>query len=84
MTIKWEPRPSGDPARLVTDATTMKRWRVWARPASHMPRVRDQDCLVFDGGDVVRRVWPVPADWGSLPDDALLALVARPPREVSG
>jgi hypothetical protein len=83
MAMMWEPRPEGGAARLVTDATTMKRWRVWVRSASHLPRVRDQDSLVFDGGDVVRRVWPVPRDWQSLPDEALLALAARTP-PVSG
>ena len=37
------------------------------------------ECLTFDCGDLIRRVWPVPDDWRRMPDEALLALMERPP-----
>ncbi|GJG85520.1 hypothetical protein tb265_07010 [Gemmatimonadetes bacterium T265] len=76
----WARRADGTPFRLVADPAAGRTWRVSAVACAHVPGARAADCLLFDAGDVVRRVWGVPAGWAALSDDALLALVVqRPP-----
>lgn len=55
--------------------------------ARTLPGAPAGDCLLFDAGEVVRRVWGAPLGWPALSDAALLALVAAPPgraRAVGG
>jgi hypothetical protein len=57
---------------------TFRRWRVWLMHCQDVPGAPAATCLVFDAGDVVRRVWDPPAHWQSLSDDALLTLMDVP------
>ena len=69
----WERRPDGADVRVLRDSRTGRRWRVWP-----LDVVADggapSRCLVYDGGDVLRRCWRVPDDWGRMPPAALMAL----------
>jgi hypothetical protein len=71
--------PVRDVPRRVFDERTGDEWRVFERDAAHIPGARGDRCLFFDGEGIVRRVWRYPADWGSLPSAALLALMDQPP-----
>ena len=50
------------------------RWRVWERDARRDPGARGARCLIFAGGEAVRRVWDYPPAWWDLPVEALIAL----------
>lgn len=67
--------------RLVRDVPG-REWRVWAMDGTVVPGGRAGVCLVCDRGDLVRRVWDAPADWSTMDDDALRALVHAPVRSV--
>jgi hypothetical protein len=80
--------PAGDgappvpPTRVVIDPDTQRQWHV-REAARPQPAAADAGtCLIFDGRDIVRRVWPVPADWRRLSDAELLALAERRPGEA--
>lgn len=77
----WERRADGTPVRVVADPATGRTWRVWAAGCAHVPGAPAGDCLVFDAGEVIRRVWGVPPGWPALAADALLALAERRPGE---
>ena len=64
---------SRQPQRTIYDEAG-RRWEVTERPASHIPGSRGSRCLVFDGGNTVRRLWSYPDDWVRMPDQGLLAL----------
>lgn len=68
-------RRAGEPIRTVWDPDAGREWRVWVTDCRDVPGARSRLCLIFDCGTTVRRVWSPPADWRTLPDDALLALV---------
>ena len=48
-------------------------WLVYEIPADQFDR-RSSSALIFESDDIMRRVRDYPADWHTLPDDALLAL----------
>lgn len=70
--------------RVVSDPATGRTWRVWAATTAHVPGAPAGDCLLFDAGEVVRRVWGVPPGWPALSDAALLALAEAPPGQPRG
>jgi hypothetical protein len=65
--------------RVVWDHTAGREWRVSLADCRRVPGSRGTDCLIFDSGTTVRRVWSPPADWRSLSDAELLALAERGP-----
>lgn len=65
--------------RVVPEPAARRTWRVWAARCAHVPGAPAGDCLVFDAGEVIRRVWGVPPGWVALPDADLLLLAARRP-----
>ena len=65
--------------RIVTEPGTGRQWRVFRADTSQVPGAPTRECLIFDGSDVVRRVWRVPADWPELPSEELLELPWRMP-----
>jgi hypothetical protein len=72
----WELRADGAPVRVVPEPPAGRTWRVWAAGCAHVPGAPAADCLMFDAGEVVRRVWGVPPGWACLSDAALLALTS--------
>lgn len=72
--IRPDRRP-GAHVRTVWDAVAGREWRVWASDCQDVPGARSTQCLIFDCGTTVRRLWAPPDDWTVLPDAALLALV---------
>jgi hypothetical protein len=66
------------------DATTPDRltfldargvsWQVNERRCVAVPGARGASCLIFDSGDVIRRVWEFPAHWRTLSAIALSEL----------
>lgn len=62
-------------ARIVWDAIAGREWRVWATDCKEVPGARSAECLIFDCGTTVRRLWSPPSDWPTLPDGELLSLV---------
>jgi hypothetical protein len=50
------------------------RWQVSERASGRDVGARRDVCLIFDSGDVVRRVWAFPADWRHLDDEGLFRL----------
>jgi hypothetical protein len=61
--------------RTVIDASTGHAWQVWEVDTTHMPGARGPRCLIFDGREVIRRVWSVPDDWRGMTDEGLLRLM---------
>jgi hypothetical protein len=61
--------------RAIWDAAAGREWRVWASDCHDVPGARSAECLIFDCGTTVRRLWSPPDDWAALSDAALLALV---------
>ena len=61
-------------SRTVVDDATGRVWRVSEVDARRLPGARGPSCLLFDSPTMVRRVWRFPGDWGTLPDEALVAL----------
>jgi hypothetical protein len=80
----WERRPDGTPVRVVIDPVAGRTWRVWAAGCAGVPGAPAPDCLVFDGGEVIRRVWGVPSGWPTLPAAALLAIADGGPGRAAG
>jgi hypothetical protein len=81
----WERRPDGIAVRVLRDrALGGSACRVWLADTRATPGARAEQCLIFDTGDRVRRVWGVPEDWGQMPADRLMALAdAASPRSVA-
>jgi hypothetical protein len=50
-------------------------WLVAELDARHVPGAVGPTCLVFDSQMTCRRYWHYPADWISLDDDRVLALM---------
>lgn len=70
------PAADVDPrVRTIWDAAASRAWRVWCADCRDVPGARSDDCLIFDCGTTVRRLWSPPDDWRALPDDALLTLL---------
>jgi hypothetical protein len=65
-------------SRAVWDAAHGREWRVWAADCRSVPGHRGDQCLIFDCGTTVRRVWTFPDDWERLPDHTLLAMIEGP------
>jgi hypothetical protein len=81
MAPTWEPRATGPDARVVVERRAddlYRRWRVWLADCRQVPGAPCGACLIFDAGEVMRRVWDPPAHWAALSDDALLALLDPP------
>lgn len=72
--VGWERETNGTSVRVLRDSDSGRKWRVWQADTSHLPGARAVTCLIFDTGDLVRRVWRVPDDWAQLPPTALLTL----------
>ena len=74
----WETSDSGLRMRVVVDDQApgaRRHWRVWWMNCRNVPGASAATCLVFDAGEVVRRVWAPPANWETLADHRLLALL---------
>jgi hypothetical protein len=66
-----------------------RNWRAWdVRPDDLSPRTKDEDYLAslyYTGwiafettaGDEKRRLFPIPTDWSTLPDEELVTLLKR-------
>lgn len=72
----------GEPKLLTTatrsvDARDGTQWRVREARADNVPGAWGPHCLIFDSGMICRRIWRYPADWASLTEEALLALMER-------
>ena len=52
-------------------------WQVTERECAGAPGGRGRHCLVFDSGEVLRRVWQYPEHWRTLSDLALAELSWR-------
>lgn len=61
-------------SRVVRDALGGVVWRVVEVDTTGLPGTRGDACLLFDGGQGVRRVWNYPAAWDRLSDADLIAL----------
>jgi hypothetical protein len=68
-------QPAEQPRRTVIDAATGHAWQVWEADAAHVPGAPGARCLIFDGREVIRRVWSVPDDWRAMTDEGLLRLM---------
>ena len=66
------------PRRTVVDASTGHAWQVWEVDSARMAGAQGPRCLIFDGREIIRRVWTVPDDWRAMTDEALLRLMATP------
>jgi hypothetical protein len=77
--IGWERRAGGAVIRVLRDGETGRKWRVWLADTSRVPGARATQCLIFDTGDLIRRVWRVPDDWARMEPGALLALAESSP-----
>jgi hypothetical protein len=53
------------------------RWRVREARAHDVPGAEAPCCLIFDAGHICRRVWRYPAEWTTLPDVSVLAIMDR-------
>lgn len=60
--------------RYLTD-TQGREWRVYERPGSGDAHSPGRPSLIFDSEGIVRRLWRYPAEWTSLGDGQLLALM---------
>ena len=74
MQDHWEQRTDGSPVRVLRDPSTGRKWRVWVGAAEREPGAPASLCLIFDAGDLVRRAWEVPDDWGRMTPDVLIGL----------
>jgi len=54
------------------------RWRVREARAHDVPGAEAPSCLIFDAGNVCRRLWRYPEEWTELSDGSLLAMMERP------
>jgi hypothetical protein len=54
------------------------RWRVREARAHDVPGAEAPSCLIFDAGNVCRRLWRYPEQWTELSDGSLLAMMERP------
>ena len=52
-------------------------WLIAELDARHVPGALGLTCLVFECQAICRRYWHYPADWISLDDDSLLALMSQ-------
>jgi hypothetical protein len=53
----------------------LTQWRVYEVSTKSVPGAAAASCLIFDSEAIVRRCWAYPADWFSLPDNALWAVL---------
>jgi hypothetical protein len=53
------------------------RWRVREARAHDVPGAEAPSCLIFDAGNVCRRLWRYPEQWTELSDGSLLAIMER-------
>jgi hypothetical protein len=81
--IGWERRAGGAVIRVLRDGETGRKWRVWLADTSRVPGARATQCLIFDTGDLIRRVWRVPDDWARMAPAALLALAESSPTHAA-
>jgi hypothetical protein len=65
-------------AQRLVYADDGERWRVREAIAHDVPGAQAPSCLIFDAGNVCRRVWRFPHEWEDLSDHALLAIMERP------
>ncbi len=70
--------------RRIWDPATDRLWRIWRmggrrHGSGDDPAAATEASLVLDGGDVVRRIAPAPADWERCSDAELLALAHGAP-----
>ncbi|MDF1505062.1 hypothetical protein [Roseisolibacter sp. H3M3-2] len=82
--IGWERGTGGRVVRVIRDGETGRKWRVWLADTSRVPGARAARCLIFDTGDLIRRVWRVPDDWARMTAAGLLTLVERSPGQDVG
>ena len=54
------------------------RWRVREARVHDVPGAEADSCLIFDGGNICRRLWRYPDEWTALPDLCLLEIMDRP------
>lgn len=54
------------PAPLQFRDSQGRQWTVFERSCKGVPGRRADQCLVFECGEVVRRLWRYPQDWRSL------------------
>jgi hypothetical protein len=52
-------------------------WLIAELDARHVPGAVALTCLIFDSQAVCRRYWHFPANWSSLDDESLLALMCE-------
>jgi hypothetical protein len=79
-----EMRPAGRDVlvRRIWDPSTERLWRIWemaGRSGTEGADASAEASLVLDGGDVVRRIAPLPADWARCSDAELLTLAHSAP-----
>lgn len=53
-------------------------WRVREAAAHEVPGQLAASCLIFDSGNVTRRLWHYPERWAELADSLVLRLMERP------
>jgi hypothetical protein len=51
--------------------TRGRQWTVFERPCKGVPGRKADRCLVFECGEVVRRLWRYPDNWRTLDAEAL-------------
>lgn len=73
--VDADPQPAEQPRRTVIDASTGQAWQVWEADTARLPGSHGDRCLIFDGREVIRRVWTVPDDWRAMTDEGLLRLM---------
>ena len=62
--------------RTVRDSTGTL-WLIAELDARHVPGAVALTCLIFESQAICRRYWHYPADWISLDDESLLALMCQ-------
>ncbi|HEY2897962.1 MAG TPA: hypothetical protein VGJ12_12555 [Gemmatimonadaceae bacterium] len=73
-----------DPPKLETLAQKLvysddgTRWRVREARVHDVPGAEADSCLIFDGGNICRRIWRYPDEWTELSDMTLLAMMDQP------
>ncbi len=65
-------------AQRMVHAEDGTRWRVREARVHDVPGAEAPSCLIFDAGNVCRRLWRYPEQWTELSDTSLLAIMERP------